>query len=149
MLADRFNDVNEAHPFREGNGRTQRLYFDQVAEAGGKTIHWSVLTKEQNIAVSHAARDGNLAPLRDALERHGHRPDGPSRAAARQAGRRGHARHSLRPARLHRRMGDAGAGERSYYGPARPRLRAALSLARDVTGTSADGHRRLRPRVDA
>ena len=66
LLAERFNDVNEAHPFREGNGRTQRLYFDQVAEAGGKTVHWSVLTKEQNVALSHASRGGDLELLRDA-----------------------------------------------------------------------------------
>ncbi len=29
LLADRFNDVNDAHPFREGNGRTQRTYFNR------------------------------------------------------------------------------------------------------------------------
>ncbi len=29
LLADGFNDVNDAHPFREGNGRTQRTYFNR------------------------------------------------------------------------------------------------------------------------
>ncbi|WP_229586714.1 Fic family protein [Kocuria sp. CCUG 69068] len=32
-LAHHCDQVNDLHPFREGNGRTQRFVFDQVAVA--------------------------------------------------------------------------------------------------------------------
>jgi cell filamentation protein len=67
LLARRFSEVNEAHPFREGNGRTQRHYFDLVARDAGRRIDWSQLTATQNLAISAEAREGHLAPLRDAL----------------------------------------------------------------------------------
>lgn len=115
LLAERFNDVNEAHPFREGNGRTQRLYFDQVAEAGGKMIHWNVLTKEQNIAVSHAARDGDLTPLRDAFSvMVTDRMDPLAMQRANQAAEA--MRASSAPRNRQAQARDAGAGERAYYG---------------------------------
>lgn len=41
---------------------------DQVAEAGGKTIHWDVLTKDQNAVLSQVAREGNVASLREAFK---------------------------------------------------------------------------------
>ncbi|WP_435094130.1 Fic/DOC family protein [Clavibacter michiganensis] len=67
LLARRFSEINEAHPFREGNGRTQRHYFDLVARDAGRRIDWSQLSSAQNIAISAEAREGRLAPLRDAL----------------------------------------------------------------------------------
>ena len=91
LLAERFNDVNEAHPFREGNGRTQRLYFDQVAEAGGKTIHQRPHQGAERRRLRRRPRRQHRAAARRPRD-HGHRPDGPARDAARQASRRGHAR---------------------------------------------------------
>lgn len=115
-LAERFNDVNEAHPFREGNGRTQRLYFDQVAEAGGKMIHWNVLTKEQNPAVSGAARDGQLAPLRDALRiMVTDRMDPLALQRAKQAAEAMRAVRTTLPGQTRGR--DNSGAERAYYGP--------------------------------
>lgn len=35
-----FNEINAAHPFREGNGRTNRLFFSQLAEQAGYTLSW-------------------------------------------------------------------------------------------------------------
>jgi cell filamentation protein len=134
LLAERLNDVNEAHPFREGNGRAQRLYFDQVAEVGGKTIHWSVLTKEQNIAVSHAARTGNLAPLRDALSvMVTDRMDPLALQRAKQAAEAMRGIRSVPPGQVHGR--GAGAGERSYYGP-------SGRAAGQNTGPRRDGYER-------
>lgn len=135
LLADRFNDVNDAHPFREGNGRTQRLYFDQVAEAGGKTIHWSVLTKEQNIAVSHAARGGNLEPLRSALGvMVTDRMDPLALQRAKQAAEAMRGIRSVPPGYVAGRS--TGAGERSYYGP------SGRASGQNVTGPRRDGYER-------
>ena len=135
LLAERFNDVNEAHPFREGNGRTQRLYFDQVAEAGAKTIHWSVLTKEQNIAVSHAARGGDLAPLRDALSvMVTDRMDPLALQRAKQAAEAMRGIRSVPPGQIQGR--GAGAGERSYYGP------SGRASGQNMTGPRRDGYER-------
>ncbi len=35
-----FNEVNAAHPFREGNGRTNRIFFNQLAEQAGYSLAW-------------------------------------------------------------------------------------------------------------
>lgn len=135
LLADRFNDVNDAHPFREGNGRTQRTYFDQVAEAGGKTIHWSVLNKEQNIAVSHAARSGNLEPLRSALGvMVTDRMNPTALQRAKQAAEAMRGIRSVPPGYTSGRS--AGAGERSHYGP------SGRATGQNVIGPRRDGYER-------
>lgn len=132
LLADRFNDVNDAHPFHDCNGRTQRTYFNQVAKAGDKTIDWSVLTEEQNIAVSHAARSGNLEPLRSALSvRVTNRMDPLARQRAKQAA------EAICPAPTGYAAGrSAGAGERSFYGP------SGRASGQNVTGPRCDGYDR-------
>jgi cell filamentation protein len=135
LLAERFNDVNEAHPFREGNGRTQRLYFDQVAEAGGKTVHWSVLTKEQNVAVSHAARGGDLGPLRDALGTMvTDRMDPLAMQRAKQAADAMRGIRAVPPGAAQGRT--AGTGERSYYGP------GGRAYGQNTTGPRRGGYER-------
>jgi len=58
-------DVNALHPFREGNGRTQRAFFTQWAAQGGVTLDWSRMTLERNIATSSASFRGDLQPLRN------------------------------------------------------------------------------------
>lgn len=34
------SDLNYIHPFREGNGRTQRAFLDQVAAVSGRQLSW-------------------------------------------------------------------------------------------------------------
>jgi len=46
-LTDILGDVNAAHPFREGNGRTQRAFIDQLAQAHGIKIDWSKSTQAE------------------------------------------------------------------------------------------------------
>jgi fido (protein-threonine AMPylation protein) len=36
-------EVNAVHPFREGNGRAQRAFFDQPASEAGFTLNWQHL----------------------------------------------------------------------------------------------------------
>lgn len=39
-LADHYGELNIIHPFREGNGRTQRILFEFIAQDIGYSIRW-------------------------------------------------------------------------------------------------------------
>ena len=55
-IAEFYNDVNYIHPFREGNGRTQRIYFTQLIRHYGYDINFAdVDTDELMIATIQAA----------------------------------------------------------------------------------------------
>lgn len=63
-IAEFYRDVNYIHPFREGNGRTQRIYFAQLIRHYGYDINFSeVDTDELMIATIQAA-----GGVMDALE---------------------------------------------------------------------------------
>ncbi len=56
-IAEFYNDVNHIHPFREGNGRTQRIYFTQLIRHYGYNINFSeVDTDELMIATIRASQ---------------------------------------------------------------------------------------------
>ena len=40
-------ELNVLHPFREGNGRTLRLFMTQLAMKNGLQIHWQNISAEQ------------------------------------------------------------------------------------------------------
>jgi cell filamentation protein len=40
-LAHYFGELNVLHPFREGNGRTQKLLFDEIVRRAGYAIDWA------------------------------------------------------------------------------------------------------------
>ena len=40
-------EINAVHPFREGNGRTQREFLRQLAVHAGHTISWAGFTQEE------------------------------------------------------------------------------------------------------
>ena len=40
-------ELNAVHPFRDGNGRTQREFIRQLGTHNGHTIRWSRVTREQ------------------------------------------------------------------------------------------------------
>ncbi len=48
--------INKIHPFREGNGRTQRILLDQLADRNGYAIEWSAMSKEAMALACRAAR---------------------------------------------------------------------------------------------
>ena len=55
-IAEFYNDVNYIHPFREGNGRAQRVYFTQLIRHYGYDINFSeVDTDELMIATIQAS----------------------------------------------------------------------------------------------
>lgn len=57
QLATLLSDMNETHPFREGNGRTQRQIIGHLARHHGHPIAWRAISPEQNIELSIAATD--------------------------------------------------------------------------------------------
>jgi cell filamentation protein len=48
-------EINAVHPFREGNGRTQREFIRQLAAKAGLTVDWSRITRDQMTAASRAS----------------------------------------------------------------------------------------------
>ena len=65
-LAYHNDQVNYLHPFREGNGRTQRFFFDSLAVAAGWWLDWAQVTGAVNDAASRdAAENHDLATLQE------------------------------------------------------------------------------------
>lgn len=63
-LADLYCELNVIHPFREGNGRTQRIFFEHLIAYCGYGIDWSKInSKEQWIQANIEGFYGNLQPL--------------------------------------------------------------------------------------
>lgn len=67
-LTELLADINALHPFREGNGRTQRSFLTQLARDARHTIRWSVMDPAVNVAASRAAHRGDNNALRAMLD---------------------------------------------------------------------------------
>jgi cell filamentation protein len=61
-------EINAVHPFREGNGRTQRAFLGQLATERGYWIAWERADADRNIAASIASMRGDNRPLRSMLD---------------------------------------------------------------------------------
>jgi cell filamentation protein len=48
-LAAYYGELNVCHPFREGNGRTQRAFLRQLAAAAGFRLSWSAMDAVENV----------------------------------------------------------------------------------------------------
>ena len=68
-LAHYCGEVNAAHPFREGNGRTQRAFFRQLARDAGWNLRWSRVTADENAAASEASLIQDNGPLETMIGR--------------------------------------------------------------------------------
>lgn len=63
-LAYYYDQLNYIHPFREGNGRTQRLFWTRVAHDAGYDIDWDKIVGDENNEASRlAANDMDLSKL--------------------------------------------------------------------------------------
>ena len=64
-LAYHYDQVNYIHPFREGNGRVQRVLWNRIALAAGWQLDWRPVHGDVNDHASRAASDQrDLGPLR-------------------------------------------------------------------------------------
>jgi cell filamentation protein len=66
-LTHYYAEMNAVHPFREGNGRTQRAFLGQIAKAAGYPIVWARLDLERNIHTARESHRGNNSPLHEML----------------------------------------------------------------------------------
>lgn len=62
-LSVNYNNFNVLHPFREGNGRTQRVFWDIVARDAGYHLDWGLITQRVNDKASIQAKDINDTKL--------------------------------------------------------------------------------------
>lgn len=56
-------DVNHVHPFREGNGRTQLLYLQQLARRAGHKLDLRRIERDPWIEASRRAEDADYVPM--------------------------------------------------------------------------------------
>jgi cell filamentation protein len=66
-LAHYLSEINAIHPFREGNGRVQRLFISQLAEQAGYTLDYSSLNQTKVYPVMQASFIGNEQPLAELI----------------------------------------------------------------------------------
>lgn len=62
-LSEYYSDLNVVHPFREGNGRTQRLLFEHIIINCGYEISFKKITTQQWLDANIAAYYGNDSAL--------------------------------------------------------------------------------------
>jgi cell filamentation protein len=73
QAAELLADLNALHPFREGNGRTQRAFLSQLAGQAGYRLIWpsGAGQEERNVDASRASHRGDASGLaaiiRDAI----------------------------------------------------------------------------------
>ncbi|WNL48589.1 Fic family protein (plasmid) [Dyella sp. BiH032] len=61
--AQHFAEINELHPFREGNGRAQVAYIGRLAQEAGHSLDFTGVSRERMVSASIAATRGNLEPM--------------------------------------------------------------------------------------
>ena len=62
-LVELFADINALHPFREGNGRTQREFIESLAKINGIMLDLTQVPKMEMIIASHDSINGNYKKL--------------------------------------------------------------------------------------
>ncbi|GAA6134940.1 hypothetical protein NBRC116188_17300 [Oceaniserpentilla sp. 4NH20-0058] len=55
QVAEFYGDVNMLHPFREGNGRAQRILFEHIIVNAGYEISWEPIHKDEWIQANISA----------------------------------------------------------------------------------------------
>src|ERR1035437_7725276 len=56
-------EINNLHPFREGNGRAQRLFVDALARQAGRELYFDVVSRERMVQASIEAKGGKLGMM--------------------------------------------------------------------------------------
>lgn len=59
-----FSELNAIHPFREGNGRAQRVFFDQLAKECGQILKWEKVSTQEFMAASIAGFNGSNSAMK-------------------------------------------------------------------------------------
>ncbi|MED2497826.1 Fic family protein, partial [Bacillus thuringiensis] len=65
-ILDKYADMNVAHPFREGNGRSMRIWLDcMLKQELGKIVDWNIIDKDEylNAMIRSSVSTGELKYL--------------------------------------------------------------------------------------
>lgn len=68
-LAFYMGEINATHPFREGNGRTQRLFCAQLAEQAGYFVDFEFVDQAEMYDAMIASFNADSRPLEDLIDR--------------------------------------------------------------------------------
>ena len=68
-----FAEINVLHPFREGNGRTQRILFTELYRRMGYVIDYSLTNQDEMIAMMIAGYNGDYDPITALFQKLMHR----------------------------------------------------------------------------
>ena len=63
-ITDLLGDINALHPFREGNGRTQREFIRCIGLLNGYDFDWSLVSSDENIIASYESVNGDNTKLK-------------------------------------------------------------------------------------
>ena len=66
-ITNLLGDINALHPFREGNGRTQREFIRYIGLLNGYGFDWSLISSDENIVASYESVNGNNAKLKNII----------------------------------------------------------------------------------
>ncbi|MGF7158268.1 BID domain-containing T4SS effector [Bartonella heixiaziensis] len=68
-VAEMITQLNYTHPFRDGNGRVQQIFFEKLAQSAGHKLDFSLVTEERmNLASIASLKHRDLEPMKDLLE---------------------------------------------------------------------------------
>lgn len=68
-LAEYYIEFNMIHPFREGNGRVQRLLFEHLALSAGYDLDWNDVEKSEWVQANIDGVDVNYEPMEQLFKR--------------------------------------------------------------------------------
>lgn len=67
-LAHYYSEINILHPFREGNGRTERVFFSQLVAVARYRLAWERMDAGNNLRACIAAYEGDESLLATMLD---------------------------------------------------------------------------------
>lgn len=68
-VAELYGDINMIHPFRDGNGRAQRILFEHIVINTGFEISWNHVDREEWVNANIASVRCDYAPLQAIFDR--------------------------------------------------------------------------------
>ncbi len=69
-FTDLYCSLNYLHPYREGNGRIQRLFLSMLLKNSDKTIDFSMIDKDEFMIATIKSVSGDVFLLRDIFRKH-------------------------------------------------------------------------------
>jgi len=63
------SEINAVHPFREGNGRTQRLFMEVIAYKAGYHLDFSGITDQEMIEASYESFNRDYAKMNEIFKK--------------------------------------------------------------------------------